>query len=105
MPEIIYNSPYQFQLVTSVSNIYQLCELIWHANGSDAAAGGRMTDVSCPVCGGSVVIGLPRDATIERVETGADRETTDSGTTKTRVVHCPEAHGVAVTFSVESPEH
>lgn len=64
-----------------------------------------MTDVSCPVCGESVVIGLPRDATIERVETGESGDTTDAGTTKTRVVHCQEAHGVAVTFSVERPAH
>lgn len=64
-----------------------------------------MASVSCPVCDESVIIGLPLDASIESVTTGASRATEAAGVRKTRVVRCPQEHGVAVTFSMNEPDH
>jgi len=48
-------------------------------------------------------MGLPQDASIETVTIGPSSDTAGFGTTKTRVVRCPQNHRVAVTFSVTVP--
>ena len=71
----------------------------------DRLRGEGMTSVSCPECDQQVIIGLPLDASIESVRTGASRATEAAGVRKTRVVRCPQEHGVAVTFSVNESDH
>lgn len=63
-----------------------------------------MTEVTCPTCGESVVIGVPRDGTIEDVHISEGTDPSTDGLRKTRVVRCPESHAIAVTFSVTAPD-
>ena len=63
-----------------------------------------MTEVSCPVCSGTIEVGIPQDATITTVEEGDMSDVSTTEGTKTRVVRCPEKHGVAVTFTVSTPD-
>ena len=63
-----------------------------------------MTEVTCPTCGEPVVVGVPRDATIEDVHSGEQTAPSTDGLRKTRVVRCPESHAIAVTFSVTAPD-
>jgi hypothetical protein len=64
-----------------------------------------MSDVTCPECGLSTVIGLPQDATVETVSLGEETARSTDPAMKTRTVRCPREHAVAVTFSVEIPDH
>lgn len=63
-----------------------------------------MNEVKCPVCGGAIEVGIPQDATITTVEEGDMSDVSTTEDTKTRVVRCPEEHGVAVTFTVTTPD-
>ena len=54
--------------------------------------------VECPACGESGRVGLPRDATVEAVQTGSPAERDREPGTKTRRVRCSSGHDIYVTF-------
>jgi hypothetical protein len=63
-----------------------------------------MTEINCPECGESALIGLPIDATVETIGTEPPKEPEESPLTKTRPVVCSSEHNVNVTFTVTEPD-